>query len=250
MMEKCLRDAAENNARWCDAVCRAHGCPGEFQEGLWVNLLPVPPFYPNAVTTDERAVVAQLQQIQRITARLGSGWGVKDSFRTLDLVPLGFRPLFDATWIYRAADLALLGRAPCGVRWDRIPSAPGPLAEWETSWRGGPHTAKSRQFPPALLHEEGVAFLAARRGGVGPIVAGAIVNRTGEVAGLSNVFAQDGDLAGCWTGCVALASALFPGLPLAGYEQGAQLDAALAAGFEPLGSLRVWLKAADSDLGT
>jgi hypothetical protein len=29
--------AARNNAVWCDTVCRAHGVPGEFLNGIWVN---------------------------------------------------------------------------------------------------------------------------------------------------------------------------------------------------------------------
>jgi len=40
--------AARNNAEWCDAVCRAHGNPGEFHDGIWLNRKPVPRFYPNA----------------------------------------------------------------------------------------------------------------------------------------------------------------------------------------------------------
>ena len=29
--------AARNNAEWCDAVCRAHGNPGEFHDDIWLN---------------------------------------------------------------------------------------------------------------------------------------------------------------------------------------------------------------------
>src|SRR3954464_2111305 len=43
--------AAQNNAIWCDAVCRAHDRPGEFHEVLWLNRLGTPRFYPDVVTT-------------------------------------------------------------------------------------------------------------------------------------------------------------------------------------------------------
>ena len=43
-------DAARNNARWCNAVCFAHGKSGRFLEHMWVNAEAVPRFYPNAVT--------------------------------------------------------------------------------------------------------------------------------------------------------------------------------------------------------
>ena len=50
--EKIIR-AARNNAELCDAVCRAHGNPGEFHEGMWLNRHQVPRFYPNAGTLAE-----------------------------------------------------------------------------------------------------------------------------------------------------------------------------------------------------
>ena len=36
--------AALNNARWCDAVCRAHGHAGRFLPHMWVNAAVVPRF--------------------------------------------------------------------------------------------------------------------------------------------------------------------------------------------------------------
>jgi len=44
-----------------------------------------------------------------------------------------------------------------------------------------------------------------------------------------------------WHEVVAAAGACFPGRDLVGYEQGHDLDAALAAGFDPVGDLRVWV---------
>lgn len=101
------------------------------------------------------------------------------------------------------------------------------LPEWERAW-GEPLGL----FVPALL--EDAQFLAARRGG--RITAGAILNRTDDVVGISNVFGDD------WAGAVATAVRLYPDLPLVGYEAGDGLAAARREGFEVIGPLRVWMR--------
>jgi hypothetical protein len=67
--------------------------------------------------------------------------------------------------------------------------------------------------------------------------AGAIANRTGSVVGVSNVSGDD-----AWTGLAEAVWREFPSLTLVGYEHGDDLDAALAAGFEEIGALRIWLR--------
>ena len=59
--------AALNNARWCNAVCFAHGTARRFLAHTWVNAEPVPRFYPNAVTlTPGEADIAEQRQAVRI----------------------------------------------------------------------------------------------------------------------------------------------------------------------------------------
>src|SRR3954463_1412464 len=84
--------AARNNALWCDTICRAHGIPTEFHAQVWLSRQPVPRFYPNAVTFANLAAgSAQLAQLHQLLAEaLPSSAGVKDSFCTLELAPLGF----------------------------------------------------------------------------------------------------------------------------------------------------------------
>ena len=91
----------------------------------------------------------------------------------------------------------------------------------------------ARAVRPALLAD--AQFLAARRDG--EIAAGAILNRTGDVVGISNVSATT-----AWPGAVATAAGLYPGLPLVGYEAGDDLAAARRHGFEVIGPLRVWMR--------
>ncbi|MBI1816161.1 MAG: hypothetical protein HYR72_14385 [Deltaproteobacteria bacterium] len=243
MTEARTNQAARNNAAWCDAVCRAHGRPGEFWDGIWINRHETPRFYPNAVTLSATASAAQLEQIDDLTrAPLVGEWAVKDSFCTLDLVPHGFRVLFTADWTWRPPSRPRPNDAIAGARWVRMRTA-ADLAAWEAARSGKPATADI--FRPALLDDETISVFAACR--EGRIVAGGIANRTGEVVGLSNLFvpAHDGDA--FRADCVAAVIAAFPDLPIVGYEHGEDLATARALGFETVGPLRVWVRALTSD---
>jgi hypothetical protein len=118
------------------------------------------------------------------------------------------------------------------------------LVEWEAAWNGPSASDLSpppaRVFPPALLADPDIAFIAAlidRR-----VVAGAIANRTDAVVGLSNVFAPAGAAARFWPGCIGAAMSTFAGLPVVGYERGAELALALDLGFQDVGPLRIWVR--------
>jgi hypothetical protein len=47
-----------------------------------------------------------------------------------------------------------------------------------------------------------------------------------------------------WVGALALAADRFPDATVVGYESADDLEAAFAHGFEPLGPLRIWSRAA------
>lgn len=242
-----VEQAARNNAIWCDTMCRVHGAAGKFHEALWLNRAPAPRFYPNVVTlVEQRHVGAQLAQIQALATAFPGHWAIKDSFAELDLAALACQLYFEATWIWRAPSAPLPKVDDQGVQWVRLQDA-AQLTEWETAWSGNPADSNStghsatpepRLFLPVLLADPDVAFIAAYQGSA--IIAGAIANRTDTVVGLSNLFAPAADSVTCWAGCVATAQATFPGLPLVGYESGADLAHAEAVGFEKLHSLRVW----------
>jgi hypothetical protein len=74
------------------------------------------------------------------------------------------------------------------------------------------------------------------------VVAGAVVNVTGVVAGISNVFARGPDAEAAWRAAAVAAREMVGGIPLVGWEAGAGLDAAVSAGCERLGQLSVWVK--------
>jgi hypothetical protein len=225
-----IRIAARNNAEWCDIVCRAHRVPGRFDPDAWVDAQRTPPYYPDAVTLDPAAVGKRvLARIDTITP----GAYVKDSFANLDLAPFGFEIVHEAEWIRREP-----GPAPdTALRWTPL-EGEAELAAWETAWDA--EGADLGLFVPVLLREPSVQFLC---GSVdGSIVAGAIVNRTGDVVGVSNLFSTIGDLDAAWSGCLAYLEVAHPGSAVVGYEAGEELAAARRHGFGSVGALRIWFE--------
>lgn len=233
-----LLSAVRNNAVWCDAVCRSHGRPGIFEPHAWVSRTPTPPFYPNVVTLSgaegadaQRATVAALA-----TSALARPWAVKDSFAALDLTPLGFRPLFDATWVGRSAEAPLPSAVASDVEWLTVRDA-ALLAAWEAAWSGEAARPEEPVFRPALLANPEVVVLAGVRDG--RVIAGLVANRSEGVTGISNLFVP-ADVPALRAAALAAAAAAFPGTALVGYEHGDDLAAMLALGFTTLGPLRVW----------
>jgi hypothetical protein len=233
--------AAANNAAWCDTICRSHGAPGIFHSALWLSLNQVPPYYPNAVTlTGPDRSAEQLDGIRELTAAcLSGGCAVKDSFGTLDLAPMGFEILFEATWIFRPPARADTGGLTPGGRCRRV-TAPADLAAWERAWRGGgdEHAGYSPTFRPALLSDPDTAVLSMWRDDA--LIGGAIANRAAGAVGLSNVFAVGGDLDAVWAAAVADLDVAFPDLPFVGYEDAEGLASLRGLGFRDVGRLRVW----------
>lgn len=228
-----IRVAAHNNAEWCDTLCRTHGVPGRFDPDAWVDPQRTPPYYPDAVTLDPAAEDDLiLERVDTITP----GCSIKDSFATLDLSSFGFEVVHEAEWIHREPRSAP-NTSDTAMRWIAL-ERQFELIAWEAAW--DVEGALRGLFRPALLHEPSVKIL----GGYveGSIVAGAIVNRTSDVVGVSNVFTRIGDLDRAWSGCLDYLDRTFPGSAVVGYETGDELAAAHRQGFASVGPLRVWLK--------
>jgi hypothetical protein len=214
-----LSAAVRANADWCDLMCQAHGAAGEFAEDAWTSPVRTPMFYPDAVAL----VPGPLDVLDRVDA--SAGCSVKDSFVTLDLP--GFSTLFEATWIARPPGSA---PAPSAFDW-RLVGSPNELAAFDTAF-GGPDL-----FVPALLQRPQIAVFAGWRGG--RVAAGAVVNVSGPVLGLSNVFGPEGETRSVWVDVVGAVTARFSDTPITGYERGLDLEAAMNCDFRPLGELRV-----------
>jgi hypothetical protein len=238
MSEIGIGDAARNNAAWCDAVCSAHGSPGTFSASLWWSRAPAPPYYPNLVTLDPASGPAMeaLGELER--APPAASWAVKDSFAVLPLEQAGFRLQFEAEWILRPASIARHRRRSRSERWFRVESEPA-LAAWEAAW--GESLGQPRVFLPALLRRSEIAILGALGSG-GAITAGVVANRTGDLVGISNLFANRQAGGALRADCIEAVLDRFPGIPLVGYESAQDLVESRALGFRSVGSLRVWVK--------
>jgi hypothetical protein len=225
-------EAVRNNAEWCEAMCRAHGRPGTFGPRAWTNPARTPLYYPDAVTlTAEASVRDVLAGIDRGAP----GASVKDSFATLDLAGEGFQELFEARWIHRPAGLPVPAVA---ARWQSV-RTPEELAAWATAWSDG-DADEAALFRTGLLADPATAVVAGH-GEDGRIVGGAVLSASGQVTGVSNLFATEGtDPAEAWAGCLGLVADRGP---VVGYESGDDLLPARALGFEETGTLRVWLDA-------
>lgn len=218
--------AAGNNADWCDIVCRTHGIPTRFDHDMWTSARRSPPMYPDAVTL--RPITAPDRLLDRIDT--ATGCSVKDSFASIDLSSAGMQVLFEADWLYRPAT----SPHPTGrLTWSVVQTA-GQLQAWAAGHGGG------GVFRPALLAEPGVTILLASTA-EDALACGAIANRSAGAVGVSNVFTTI-PLEEAWPELVATVTSHYPGLPIVGYEQGESLAAASAAGFLPVGRLRVWLR--------
>lgn len=218
-MDERVLVAVRNNAEWCDLMCRAHGEPTAWLEGAWQCLGTPPPFYPQGVTLSPGLTLDTFPSLPS---------GFKDSFA--DVEPdEGYRKLLDGHWMWRTAG----ADHETVLEW-RVERNPGP---WELAWRVG-EPSDFVQFPPSLLTNPEVAILGAYRDG--SMVAGAILNRSAEVCGVSNVFSSPDLEATVWHDLPIVARQRFGAVPLVGWEQNPA--SAVEAGFEVAGPLRVWVR--------
>lgn len=186
-----------------------------------MNAAEVPRFYPNAVTLTvaEADRAGQLETIEiLLKSNLPGRWAVKDSFNTLDLGRRGFEVLLEASWIRAAMPT---GDAAADIEWRRETDAATPLP----------------------FGDDNFAMFRGRRG-LG-VVAGGMLYRAEGVVGITNVVAEAADAVSVWRSLIVLAVQTFPRLPVVGYESGAELAAALDAGFELGDPLKVWVRARD-----
>jgi hypothetical protein len=218
--------AADNNARWCDAVCRSHGLATRSVDDLWIAPDGSPRFYPDVVTLRPSASVADV-----VTHMPPGAESIKDSFACLDLAPEGFGVLFDAHWIVH-----------------RSPRSAAPALVWTPVDRAGEFDDWTRAaglegiIRADLLAEPVIRIFAGRHSDRGPIVAGAIANATGRVVGVSNVFSEQADAKAVWRDLQGIVAMGFPGRPIVGYEHGDDLAHAIESGFSPLQPLRIWYR--------
>lgn len=218
-----LRVAVDASLAWYDALCALHGVACQVEDGLWVVGGTAPPLH-SAVKTVEPDI--NPVRVARLAAARG---GVADSFGDLGLEAYGFDLLFAARWIHRPAEEPPAPRLVPG--WSVVTSAAG-LAAWTAQ-----HDT-AEVLLPGLLERSSFQVLA--RHTAGDLTAGAVLHAGTGAVSVSNVWMRD-PADDIWRDLVRNAGALWPGRALVGYELGADLEAALAAGFVDVGPQLVWV---------
>lgn len=216
--------AVLDNIVWCGIVCETHGIRTTLHNQIWKTASKSPTFYPDMITASSHVTIEEIKEV------IGSRevFSIKDSFATLDLTPLKYELLFTAEWIYHAPAVSVES-AQSG--WDHVTTEKN-LVEW-TAAHGS-----ANAIGPGLLRRRDVKIYMKKKMGN---VAGFIANAGAQSVGISNVFTSvNGDT--IWPDIRNLVSVEFPGVPMVGYERGADLTAALESGWTAVGPLRVWVR--------
>ncbi len=218
-----LAMAIQANIAWYDQMCALHRVRTRLAEGIWTALDRPPPLHSDV------QIVAEGISVARALAALGDRRpaGLKDCFATADASAAGMTRLFSASWIHRAA-----GSPESTTGW-HVVRDPDELANWNAGWDTAP------VLIPAVLELSQVTVLAIGNGR--SVEGGAVLSLVDGVAYLSNVHGEQGPLPD-WDGLVAAVAGLAPECPMVGYERGADLSSAVAAGFEVVGGLAVWVR--------
>lgn len=236
-MDEFVIKAAQNNADWCDIVCRTHGVPGKFLENIWINYQEVPTLlYPNAVIIkplSEKTLRDSIEILKKIPLET---YAIKDSFNELPAHTMGCKILFEAEWIWK--DQEDLVHSNTTENWTIIKDEQE-LKNWEYAWNNNQLKDK-RIFLPNILSAKDVFFLAQYKND--QIVAGGIVNITRDVVGLSNVFTHEVVKNNIYSELCIVIKEKISLLPIVDYERDEALKFALEAGFKIIGKLKVLLK--------
>jgi hypothetical protein len=178
------RLAAGNNADLYAAMFSAHGLAFCLTDHAFGAADRPPPYYSHLIVLAPDAGDAILAEFKALAVRHEERLGLKDGFCSLDLKRAGFKTLFKAQWIWKAA------QTTCRSEWTRIDN-PEALIQWEAAWQSR-SPAPQRLFPPALLDRRDIALFARPEGTV--FAAGCIANLSDECVGVSNVFGDAPDI--------------------------------------------------------
>lgn len=225
--------AVLNNSQWCQAVARAFGAESFLTPELWFSPSPLPRFYPNLITvspTSKEAAAAKIQEL--LSLELGDEFGIKDSFSNLNIEQMGFRAAINGQWVYLASAVAI-----CQPNTElRTVKTANDLVSWESSWANG-SVINQRTFCDGLLDEKDLVFIHDHNR-----KRGCVLNRTGDVVGISNVFDAGGDSKSALADCISFAKTRFPDFPIVGWAPVSEENTYVSLGFEAIGSLRVWIR--------
>lgn len=228
--------AANNNADLYEAMFQAWALRYERRPSAFVGRDRPPPFYSNLTVLAPGARDEIISHLRGLALRFGGSVGFKDSFCEFDHRASGLSLLFQASWIWRSPS------AGPGSDWLKV-GHQLELEEWEAAWKRAGSPTDHKMFRNSLLRDDRLTFLYKRE--AGQVVSGCIANLSDGCVGISNVFSL-ADEVGSFAEATAAVASMNPRLPIAGYARGPRLIAALQAGFEATGDLRI-LNAQDAD---
>jgi hypothetical protein len=222
--------AACNNADLYAAMFAAAGRRYQRLPYAFIALDAPLPYYSDVTVTGEGHKADVIRHLGHLAQMRGGSIGLKDSFCEHDLHAHGFATLFDATWIWHPGT-----QIPPPKGWVGVTDPEG-LANWQEAWKAAGSPTPQTVFDDALLQDPAIAILARLENGV--VVAGCIANRSDDCVGLSNLFGAAA-LSGLYSSALSAVAAFAPDLPIVGYESGESLTAALGAGCQGIGALRI-----------
>jgi len=231
MVDNRAVQAAANNADLYALVFETLGLRFDRYEYAFVARDQPPPFYSNLTVLTPVHTEEVLATLAQLSTRFDGKIGFKDSFCQFDVAQNGFSLLFKACWIWREAAVMQM---PSG--WNVVQNE-ADLSDWEAAWKACGSPTPVHMFRPDLLSRPDIAFLG-KRDDAGYFSCGAIVNASADCAGLSNVFAVEPN-AQTFAEASTAASAVFPKIPLVGYETDDPSAHARACGFDTVGELRI-----------
>ncbi|MDQ0877502.1 hypothetical protein QFZ77_006161 [Paenibacillus sp. V4I3] len=218
--------AVLNNIVWCGVICELHGLTQTSSERVWGLLSKAPELYPDIITFSRHATSEEVKDF------IGNReiFSIKDSFANLNMVPFGFKVLFEAKWIYHAP-VTDVNYVQTG--WGVV-SSEKDLAKWTFA------SELQKVIKPKLLDQKDVKIFMQEINGE---ISGFIANLSANAVGITNVFSNSNKI--IWSDVVPIVSTYFPGIPMVGYENGDDLTSALLSGWTTIGPLRVWIKSND-----
>lgn len=177
-----LQQAVQNNIDWCDCVAWCNGRPTTRTSSIWLCSEPMPPFYPNIVTSHNQALDAQ-SLINAMTDHPGD-WFIKDSFNEQAHSATPFECLFEARWYGWQSDesMDVTNSSP---RFSRAQSETR-RRQWIQHW--GDTEAGEQIFSPELLAQPNVSLIELESS---TTPCGAALYETAQTVGVSNLFGSD-----------------------------------------------------------
>jgi hypothetical protein len=213
--------AVKNNVAWCEIMSRLHGCESRVENNLWGLNKKAPIYYPDVITLSNEVLTNELLNFIGDT----QVEYIKDSYASLQLEE--FEVLFEANWIYHELDGKL---SSASVSYRKIHSKEE-LLSWNIA-----SGLEGILLPNILSHPD--VSIYANEGEV--VTDGFIVNCSGETIGVSNVFSTEDNSDFIWTDIIAVINKNHNGKHIVGYESDEPFVAAVEAGWQSTGNLKVW----------